>query len=69
MQTHILNHGVPKNIRCDQAQGFRAKKLMIYCKSNNIQLIFAPFDDHRSMGMVKRLISTLKTRRSIMKID
>ena len=26
MQTHIVNYGVPRNIRCDQAQGFRAKK-------------------------------------------
>ena len=69
MQTHMVNHGVPRNIRCDQAQGFRAKKFMIYCKNNNIKLIFAPVDDHRSMGMVERLIRTLKTRLSIMKID
>ena len=69
MQTHIVNHGVPRNIRCDQAQGFRAKKFMIYCKSKNIKLIFAPVDDHRSMGMVERLMRTLKTRLSIMKID
>ena len=69
MQTHLVNQGVPRNIRCDQAQGFRAKKFMIYCKSNNIKLIFAPVDDHRSMGMVERLIRTLKTRLSIMKID
>ena len=69
MQTHIVNHGVPRNIRCDQAQGFRAKKFMIYCKNKNIKLIFAPVDDHRSMGMVERLIRTLKTRLSIMKID
>ena len=69
MQTHIVNHGVPRNIRCDQAQGFRAKKFMIYCKSKNIKLIFALVDDHRSMGMVERLIRTLKTRLSIMKIN
>ena len=69
MQTHIVNHGVPRNIRCDQAQRFRAKKFMIYCKSKNIKLIFAPVDDHRSMGMLERLIRTLNTRLSIMKID
>ena len=69
MQTHLVNQGVPRNIRCDQAQGFRAKKFRIYCNSNNIKLIFAPVDDHRSMGMVERLIRTLKTRLSIMKID
>ena len=69
MQKHIVNHGVPQNIRCDQAQAFLAKKFMIYCKSNNIKMIFAPVDDHRSVGMVERLIRTLKTRLSIMRID
>ena len=69
MQTHIVNHGVPQNIRFDQAQGFRAKKFMVYCKNNNIKLIFAPVDDHRSIGMVERLIRTLKSRLSVMKID
>ena len=28
MQTHTVNHGVPRNIRCDQAQGFRAKHFL-----------------------------------------
>ena len=26
MQTHIVNHGVPRYIRCDKAPGFRAEK-------------------------------------------
>ena len=69
MQNHIVNHGVPRNIRCDRAQGFRAKKFLIYCKTNNIKLIFAPVDDHRTTGMVERLIRTLKSRLAIMKID
>ena len=49
MQNHIVN----------QVQGFRAKKFLIYCKRNNIKLIFAPVDDHRVMGMVEKLIRTL----------
>ena len=69
MQTHIVNHGVPRNVRCDQAQGFRVKKILLYCKNNNIKLIFAPVDDHRSIGMVERLIRTLKSKLSVMKID
>ena len=69
MQNHIVNQGVPRAIRCDQAQGFRAKKFLIYCKSHNIKLIFAPVDDHRAIGMVERLIRTLKSRLAIMKID
>ena len=69
MQNHIVNHGVPRNIRCDQEQGFRAKQFLIYCKTNNIKLIFAPVDDHRAIRMVERLIRTLKSRLAIMKID
>ena len=67
MQTHIVNQGVPQNIRCDQAQGLRAKKFMLFCKDNNIKLILAPVDDHRSIGMAERLIRTLKSRLSVMK--
>ena len=40
MQNHIVNHAIQRNIRCDQAQDIRAKKLLIYCKSNHIKLIF-----------------------------
>ena len=69
MQTQIVNHGVPRSVRCDQAQGFRAKKFMLFCKNNNIKLIFAPVDDYRSIGMVERLIRTFKSRFSVMKID
>ena len=69
MQTHIVNHGVPRNIRCDQAQGFRAKKFLMFSNTNNIKLLFAPVDDHRAIGMVERLIRTLNMRLSIMKID
>ena len=69
MQNHIVNQGVPRAIRCDQAQGFRAKKFLIYCKTHNIKLIFTPVDDHRAIGMVERLIRTLKLRLAIMKID
>ena len=69
MQTQIVNHGVPRSVRCDQAQSFRAKKFMLFCKNNKIKLIFAPVDDHRSIGMVERLIRTLKSRLSVMKKD
>ena len=42
---------------------------MVFCKDNNIKLIFAPVDDHQSIGMVERLIRTLKSRLSVMKTD
>ena len=69
MQNYIVNQGVPRAIRCDQVQGFRAKTFLLYCKTHIIKLIFAPVDDHRAIGMVERLIRTLKSRLAIMKID
>ena len=69
MQRYISNKGLPCRLRCDQAQTFRAKNLQLFCKSNNIKLLFARMDDHRSIGVVKRLMQTLKRRLGVMKID
>ena len=70
MQRYISKHGVPCKFRCDQAQTFRDLKSQFFCKSNNINLIFAPVDDHRSIGVVERLIQKLKRRRlGVMRID
>ena len=54
MQRYI-NKGVARQIRCDQAQKFPAKKFQVYCKYNNIKLLFAPVDYHRVIGLVERL--------------
>ena len=69
MQHYISNNGVPRKLRCDHAQKFRAKKFQIFCNSNNIKLLFAPVDDHRAIGVVERMIQTLKRRLAVMKID
>ena len=69
MQRYISNNGVPRRIRCDQAQTFRAKKFRIFCNSNNIKLLFALVDDHRAMGVVERMIQTLKHRLAVTRID
>ena len=69
MQRHFSNNGVPRRLRCDQAQTFRAKKIQIFCRSNNIKLLFAPVDDHRAIGVVERMIQTIKRRLAVMRID
>ena len=69
MQRYISNNGVPRRLRCDQAQTFRAKKFQHFCNSNNIKLLFAPVDDHRAIGVVERMIQTLKRRLAVMRID
>ena len=62
-------HGIPRSIRCDQAQAFKSRTFEIYCKEKNIKLIFSPTHDHRASGMVERLIQTLKRRLATMNID
>ena len=69
MQRCISNNGVPRRLRCDQAQTYRAKTFQIFCKSNNIKLLFAPVDDHRAIGVVVRMIHTFKRRLAVMRID
>ena len=69
MQRNILNNNVPRRLRCDQAQAFRAKKFQLFCNSNNIKLLFAPVDDHRAIGVVERMIQTLKRIQAVMRID
>ena len=69
MHGYISNNGIPRRSRCGQSQTFRAKKFQLFCKSNNIKLLFAPVNDHRSIGVVERLVQTLKRRLGVMKID
>ena len=69
MQRYISNNGVPRRIRCDQAQTFRARNFQLFCHTNNIKLLFAPVDDHRAIGVVERMIQTLKRRLAVMRID
>ena len=60
LNQYIKFHGIPRNIRCDQAQAFKSRQFEIYCKNNNIKLILAPAVDHRATGMIERLIQTIK---------
>ena len=50
-QRYISINGVPRRLRCDQAQTFRAEKIQLFCNTNNIKLLFAPVDDHRAVGV------------------
>ena len=65
LDQYIKFHGIPRNIRCDQAQTFKSRQFEIYCKNNNIKLILAPVGDHRATGMIESLIQTIKRRLSV----
>ena len=69
LERYCKIHGIPRSIRCDQAQAFKAKEFEIFCKNKNIKLILAPAGDHRGTGMVERLIQTIKRRLAVLDID
>ena len=69
LDSYCKVHGIPRSIRCDQAQAFKAREFEIYCKNKNIKLILASAGDHRGTGMVERLIQTIKRRLAVLDID
>ena len=69
LESYCKLHGLPRTIRCDQAQAFKAKEFDIFCKNKNINLKLAPAGGHRGTGMVERLIQTIKRRLAVLDID
>ena len=69
LNKNITQHGVPKNIRLDQARCLKGNKIQQLCKRNNIELIYAPANDHRPIGLVERLVQTVKRRLGCIKLD
>ena len=69
MLRYISNNGVPRRLRCNQAQTFREKKFQLFCNTINFKFFFVPVDDHRAIGVVERMIQTIKRRLGVMRID
>ena len=69
LERYCKINGIPRSIRCDQAQAFKAKEFEIFCKNKKIKLILAPAGDHRGTRMVERLIQTLKRCLAVLDID
>ena len=67
LNKYINQHGVPRTIRLDQARCFTGKKFETFCTENNITPIYAPANDHRAIGLVERIIQTIKRQLSCMK--
>ena len=67
LQEYVLLHGIPHSIRLDQARCQTGKQTKAFCSQNNIQLIEAPIHDHRAIGLVERLIQTIKNRLACIK--
>ena len=54
-------------MRLDQARCQTGQQFKAFCNQNSIQLIEAPIHDHRAIGLVGRLIQTIKNRLACIK--
>ena len=69
LREYAYNHGIPRTIRLDQATCLVGKQVTSYCNENNIDILDAPVGDHRAIGLVERMIQTIKRRLSCMKAE
>ena len=66
---YIQIHGVPRKFRLDQARCLIGYKVKNFCEQHKINIITAPANDHRAIGLVERLIQTIKRLLGCMKLD
>ena len=69
LRDYAYTHGIPRTIRLDEATCLVGKQVTNYCNENNINIIDAPVGDHRAIGLVERMIQTIKRRLSRMKAE
>ena len=69
LHDYAYTHGIPRTIRLDQATCLVGKQVTNYCNENNINILDAPVGDHRAIGLVERMIQTIKRRLSCMKAE
>ena len=69
LRKYAFNHGITRRIRLDQATCLVRKQVTNYCNENNINILDAPVGDHRAIGLVERMIQTIKQRLSCMKVE
>ena len=67
LDNYIQIHGVPRSLRIDQARCLIGNQVKNFCTKNIITIIPAPANDHRAIGLVERLISTIKQRLACIK--
>ena len=67
MDIYIETHGILRSIRLDQAKCLVGHQVKTFCNKNNIEIIEAPVNDHRAIGLVERLIQRIKNRLACIK--
>ena len=61
-----FNHGVSLTIRLDQAKCLVGIQIRKNCHEKNISILDTPVGDHRAIGLVERMVQTIKSRLSCM---
>ena len=69
LRNYAYTHEILRTIRLDQATCLVGKQVTNYCNENNIDILDAPVGDHRAIGLVERMIQTIKRRLSCMKAE
>ena len=69
LKKNIAIYGLPRSIRLNQTRCQRENIAQEFFNNNNLKTIFSPAKDHRSIGLVERLIQTVKRRRGCIKHD
>ena len=64
---YIGTHGIPRSIRLKQAKCLVGNQVKTSYTRKNIQIIEAPINDLRAIGLVERLIQTIKNRLACVK--
>ena len=67
LDMYIEIHGISRSIRLDQAKCLVGNQVKTFCNKNNIDIIEAPKNDHRAIGLVERPIQTIKNRLACIK--
>ena len=58
---YFENHGIPRSIRLDHAKCLVGHQVKNFCYKNNIDIIEAPVNNHCAIGLLERLIQTIKS--------
>ena len=69
LRDYAYTHGIPRTIRLNQATCLVGKQVTNYCKENNINIPDAPVGDHGAVGLVERMIQTIKRLLSCKKAE
>ena len=67
LDMYIEIHGIPRSFRLYQAKCLVGNQVKTFCNKNNIDIIEAPVNVHRAIGLVERLIQTIKKRLACIK--